>query len=123
VIVHGLITAVVDAVEGSPDLQRRLRALAVLVGIGGGTPSQSSASAAYLTVAAYSERASLSERTVWKYITAGLPTVGTGRGRRVDVERADEWRRRQGRQADAVVELDEARRRARKAATRVTGPK
>lgn len=119
-IVRSLIDTAAGAIEGDLDLQRRLRALIVLLGIGGGTPSQSSAPAAHLTVVAYAKRSSLSERTIWKYVGAGLPTLGTGRGRRVDVERADDWRRRQGRQADAVIELDEARRRARKAATRVS---
>jgi len=71
----------------------------------------------YLSVAKFAEHVSLSERTVWSLVAKGLPTIGAGRGRRVDVRAAVEWMRGQREQLDDAVERD-ARRAARKAADR-----
>jgi hypothetical protein len=47
----------------------------------------------YLRAAEYARRVSVSERTVWALVTRGLPTIGRGKSRRIDVARADEWLR------------------------------
>jgi hypothetical protein len=67
----------------------------------------------YVRAAEYARRVALSERTVWTLIAQGLPTIGSGRARRVDVARADEWLRgpRKG-EVDAALEA-QARRAAR----------
>jgi hypothetical protein len=66
----------------------------------------------YMRVAAYAKRAQISERHVWSLVRKGMPTVGSGRSRRVDVARADEWLRAHGQTDDAIE------RRARADATR-----
>lgn len=122
-IVHGIITAVVEAVEGSPDLQRRLRALAVLVGIGG-TVTTPSDDRQFDTIAQFARRLGVSRRHVAGLRERGmLVTIDSGRALRVDVRASLERLRRDPDRARAVVELDEARRRARQAAVRVTGRK
>ena len=73
----------------------------------------------YCRVAQYAERVSLSESTVWGLVKRGLPVVGSGRARRIDVARADRWLAEQSTQVDNAVERD-ARSRARAAAKRTT---
>jgi hypothetical protein len=45
----------------------------------------------FAKIAAYADRVGLSARKIHELIQGGLPTVGTGRLRRVDVEAADAW--------------------------------
>lgn len=45
----------------------------------------------YERVSAFARRVAISERTIWTYIKQGLPTIGSGRGRRVDVQAAIRW--------------------------------
>jgi hypothetical protein len=47
----------------------------------------------FATAKAYAARAGVSLRTVRKLVADGLPTVGSGRMRRIDVKRADAWMR------------------------------
>lgn len=71
--------------------------------------------ALYLRARAYAERIAVSERTVWSMIARGLPTIGEGRSRRVDVMAADGWLRQQPGKVDDAVERS-ARQSARRAA-------
>ena len=64
-------------------------------------------------VAAFAKRVGISERTAWTLVARGMPTAGTGRGRRVDVARAVEWMRAQTTTVDDAIE-----RQARANATR-----
>ena len=50
----------------------------------------------------YAQRVAVSVRPLRDLVAAGLPTVGTGRARRVDVRRADEWLRTRVEPADAA---------------------
>jgi predicted DNA-binding transcriptional regulator AlpA len=79
------------------------------------TPANDS-TALYLRVPGYAKRVSLSERTIWSLISKGLPTIGAGRSRRVDVARADEWLRERRDHVDDALE-----RQARAAAGRAAG--
>jgi phage terminase Nu1 subunit (DNA packaging protein) len=67
----------------------------------------------------YAARVGYSVRTIENFIGEGLPTVGKGRLRRVDVEPADEWIRnraaREDDEQDAVAQ--EARVDARRQRT------
>jgi hypothetical protein len=74
----------------------------------------------FVRVAAYAARTGISERKVWDLVASGLPTIGSGRSRRVDVVAADAWLRAQG-----ASEVDDAiERRARLDARRkVVGTK
>jgi hypothetical protein len=68
-------------------------------------------------VAIFAKRIAVSERTGWSLVSKGMPTIGSGRGRRVDVARALEWLRREGQRVDDAVERS-ARAAARRAAAR-----
>jgi len=77
--------------------------------------------AVYMRVVDYARRVSMGERTIWALVARGLPSVGSGRGRRVDVAGADVWMREQGGQVDGAVEWaarTSARSAARRAAVR-----
>jgi hypothetical protein len=76
--------------------------------------------ALYMTVRDFAHRVAVSERTVWNLVAKGLPTVGQKRGRRVDVESADEWLRQERDHVDDGVERA-ARVAARTAASRAAG--
>ncbi len=81
-------------------------------------PTSPAPAVLYCRVGQYAERVALSESTVWGLVKRGLPVVGSGRARRVDVARADRWLAEQSMQVDNAVERD-ARSRARAAAKRV----
>jgi hypothetical protein len=83
------------------------------------TPAKTEPEALYLSVSKFAAHVAMSERTIWNLITKGLPTIGSGRGRRVDVRAALEWMRGQKAQVDDSVERS-ARRAARRAASRAT---
>ena len=105
-----LLLEIIDAAERDPVLVERVRrALGV-------HPAEAKKPVAvYLRAVEYARRVSLSERTVWALISQGLPTIGRGRSRRIDVARADEWLRGQRDQVDVAIEA-QARRAARLAA-------
>jgi hypothetical protein len=100
-------------------LLREDRALAADVRAVLGVPtSAQSDSTAGERVQAFATRIGVGERTVWQLVRSGMPTIGRGRSRRIDVQRALDWLRHRER-PDDVIELD-ARRRARQAADRMT---
>ena len=76
----------------------------------------------YARVADYARRVRVSERTAWNWVRQGVPTIGQGRTRRVDVHAADHWlRARGGEQLDDAVER-RARTDARQATRRRAPP-
>jgi len=111
-VARDLIATALDAIEKDPEIQRRLRDVIRLLA-SPTTPHD----AEFERVAEFAKRVALSERTIWKFVKSGMPTIGVGRARRIDVARAVEWLRRHREQRDVVVEL-EARRRARAASQR-----
>ncbi len=80
-------------------------------------PARAEPEPIYLRVRAYAERVTMSERTVWTFVRKGLPCIGVGRSRRVDVKAADAWLKGERDQVDDGIERD-ARRAARRAASR-----
>jgi hypothetical protein len=84
-----LLLEIIDAAERDPALVERVRRAL------GAHPAEAKPVAVYLRAVEYARRVSLSERTVWGLISQGLPTIGGGRSRRIDVARADEWLRGQ----------------------------
>jgi hypothetical protein len=106
-----ILVDIVTALREEPALARELRTL-----LGAEASEQNVASAQlFMRVPAYAARVSLGERTVWNMVSRGLPTIGSGRSRRVDVERADVWLRNDRDAVDDVVERS-ARQSARRAA-------
>jgi len=90
-----LLDAVVTAAEQNPALADRLRALlAPAVNV--------EPVAIYQRVSDYAARIGVSKRTGWSLVAAGMPTIGAGRYRRVDVARADEWLRARSQTDDAI---------------------
>jgi hypothetical protein len=59
----------------------------------------------YMKVEAYGARVGLSRRTVFTRIDEGLPTIGQGKSRRVDVARADAWLGARGERVDNAIEM------------------
>jgi hypothetical protein len=106
-----ILGGIVAALREDPALARDLREL---LGVAGTEPKADS-SRLFVRVREYAARVSLGERTVWTMITRGLPTVGKGRSRRVDVERANVWLRNERRAVDDSIERS-ARASARRAA-------
>lgn len=106
-----ILIGIVAALKDEPALAGELRSL-----LGVEAPKMTPDSAQlFMRVSAYAARVSLSERTVWSMIARGLPTIGSGRSRRVDVERADLWLRSERDAVDDAIEQS-ARRSARRAA-------
>jgi hypothetical protein len=106
-----ILVDIVAALREEPALARELRTL-----LGAEASEQHVASAQlFMRVPAYAARMSLAERTVWNMVARGLPTIGSGRSRRVDVERADVWLRNERDAVDDVIERS-ARQSARRAA-------
>ncbi len=106
-----ILVDIVTALREEPALARELRTLL------GAEPSEQNVASAqlFMRVPAYAARVSLGERTVWNMVSRGLPTIGSGRSRRVDVERADVWLRNDRHAVDDVIERS-ARQSARRAA-------
>lgn len=113
ILSHALVASAVEALEADPALAARARRVLGLVA----PMSAPEVEALYLKVPDYAKRIAVSESTAWALVKRGLPTIGAGRSRRVDVRRADEWLRSERDHVDQAVEHD-ARRRARKAAGR-----
>jgi hypothetical protein len=109
-----LLLEIIDAAERDPALAERVRRV---LGVPPGQKDKETAPI-YLRAAEYARRTSLGERTVWALMSRGLPTIGSGKSRRIDVARADEWLRGQRGQVDAVIEA-QARRAAQRAAANV----
>jgi hypothetical protein len=110
-----ILVGIVGALKEEPALARELRQL---LGVASPEPPHDSRPL-FMRVRDYATRASIGERTVWNLIARGLPTVGKGRSRRVDVERADVWLRSEHTATDDSVERS-ARESARRAAKAVT---
>ncbi len=110
-----ILVGIVGALKEEPALARELRQL---LGVATQEPTPDSPPL-FMRVRDYAARASLGERTVWNLIARGLPTVGKGRARRVDVECADVWIRNERTAKDDSVERS-ARESARRAAKAVT---
>lgn len=106
-----LLAELVRALETRPELASRLRAVLA--------PPSATVEPLYMRVGEYATRAGVSRRTGWAWVAAGLPTVGSGRTRRVDVRRADEWLRSRVQPDDALEQR--ARRDADRAARRAIG--
>jgi hypothetical protein len=106
-----LLAELVRALETRPDLAARLRVVLAL--------ASGPAEPIYLRVPDWAERAGVSRRTAWTWVGAGLPTVGTGRTRRVDVKLADAWLRERASVDDAIEKR--ARADATRAAKRAVG--
>lgn len=107
-----VIADVLDMIERDEALRARVRAL---VGSEASPPARSDVE--FETIPAFATRVSASKRHIWNLVRSGLPTIGTGRARRVDVRRALEFLRGRDARRDGVIELD-ARRRARAVAAR-----
>src|SRR5580658_2245481 len=104
--------ALLQQAEGHEVLARGLRAeAAALAQDAARVPD----AAPYLTIQAYADRLSISKRTCRSLLDEGMPSVGSGRGRRIDVQRADDWMRTRRDRVDDAVEV-QARREARAAA-------
>jgi hypothetical protein len=82
-------------------------------------PTKAEPEVLFAKVPDFAKRIDISERHVWDLVKRGLPTIGSGCCRRVDVRAALEWMRVQKPQADDCVERS-ARRAARRAALRAT---
>jgi hypothetical protein len=108
-----ILATIVAALREEPALARELREL---LGVAPAEPVAGSR-LLLMRVPAYAARVQLSERTAWKMISRGLPTIGIGRSRRVDVERADAWLRNERTAVDDSIERS-AREAARRAANR-----
>jgi hypothetical protein len=100
----------IAALERRPELVQRLVGLLIRP-----TPE-----AQFVRVAEYAKRLNLSERHGWSLVSLGLPTIGTGKARRVDVRAADQWLREQPARVEGAVER-RARADASARARRVAG--
>jgi hypothetical protein len=109
-----LLLEIVDAAERDPALAERVRRV-----LGARQEEAKEATAIYLRATEYARRVSLGERTVWALVSRGLPTVGTGKSRRIDVARADEWLRCQSSKVDDALQ-EQARRAAVRAAAKMS---
>jgi hypothetical protein len=108
-----LARLLIEELEADASLASRWRAV---FGLAPSMPATEPV-AIYMRVKEYAARISVSERHAWDLVSRGLPCVGSGRGRRVDVGRADEWLRTRRDVVDDASEKD-ARRRARSTAKR-----
>ncbi len=106
-----ILVGMLGALKEDPALAREIREL---LGVAASAPRLDS-EPIFMRALPYAARVGLSERTVWKLIHRGLPTVGKGRSRRVDVKRADVWLRNEQATVDDGVERS-ARESARRAA-------
>jgi hypothetical protein len=112
---RAVLAAMVVTLRDEPELTRELREL---LGVGG-MQAKADAPQVFMRVRAFAERVQLSERTLWKMVSRGLPTIGVGRSRRVDVERADAWLRNERTAVDDSIERS-ARESARRTANRAS---
>ncbi len=75
--------------------------------------------APYVAIGEYAERVRMSKRTIRNFLDAGMPSVGSGRGRRIEVEVADRWLAEHRDRVEDGVEK-QARAAARAAASSMT---
>ena len=116
-IARELLLGMLDAIDADPALAARVRAV-LGVGVTTGEVPAQAPEILYATATQYAERHAVSLRTVRSWISDGLPCVGDGRTRRVDVRAADAWRRHRAGGDDALAERarrDAARETARRA--------
>ena len=111
-VARELLLGLVAELRADPTLAAELRSI---LGVASPAPQPEPI---YLAVRAYARRLGVSERTAWSWAAAGMPCVGAGRTRRVDVRAADAWLRDRRDVADDAVE-----RQARAAARRAAGPR
>jgi hypothetical protein len=104
-----LLREALDALKADPRLARELRQAL-------GVEAPAAEPILFMRVSDFAEHVAMSERAVWSLLKKGLPSVGAGRTRRVDVERALLWIRSNG--AENVTALRGAAdaRRAHRAA-------
>jgi hypothetical protein len=110
-----LLLEIIDAAERDPALAERVRRV---LGVQPVNDAKEPV-ALYLRASEYARRLSLGERTVWELVAQGLPTIGSGKSRRIDVARADEWLRGQRDRVDAAIQAH-AQRAAHRAAAKVS---
>lgn len=113
-IAREIISAVVAELRADPSLARELRELLGVAATSKGEAPEM----LYMRVPEYATRIAVSERAAWSMVARGMPTIGSGRMRRVDVRRADAWLRDRHEAIDDAVEKS-ARASARKAAKRI----
>jgi hypothetical protein len=87
----------VEEAEQDPQLAERLRRV---LGAASHGPAPSLTPAA-MRFADFAAHVGVSRWQIFSLARQGLPTIGTGKGRRVDVARALEWMRTQGERVDA----------------------
>jgi hypothetical protein len=110
-----LLLEIIDAAERDPAIAERVRRMLGVQRV----EELKAPEAVYLRAVEYARRISLAERTVWALISEGLPTVGSGKARRIDVARADEWLRGRRERVDAAIQA-QARRAAQRAAAKAS---
>lgn len=110
-----LLLEIIDAAERDPAIAERVRRMLGVQHV----EEAKEPEAIYLRAVEYARRISLAERTVWALISEGLPTVGSGKARRIDVARADEWLRGRRQRVDAAIQA-QARRAAQRAAAKAS---
>ncbi len=108
-----ILVQIISAAEEDPGLAERVRRVLGVPRVEEGHEPP----VIYLRVNEYARRVSLGERTVWALVSRGLPTVGSGRSRRIDVAQADQWLRGQRPDVDNAIEAT-ARRAAQRAAAK-----
>jgi len=113
-VARELLSAVVAELQSDPKLASQLREL-----LGVPTPKPAP-EVLYERVAPFAKRVSLSERTVWGLVAKGLPTIGSGRSRRVDVAKALAWMHGQRDAVDDALEKQARAAAAKRAAKQAT---
>lgn len=92
-----LLDALVHRLETDPQLSNRLREVLA--------PDRAEgASLAFMRVDEYGVRRGVARCAVERWMREGMPVIGNGRGRRIDVERADAWLRARTRGAPVTAE-------------------
>jgi hypothetical protein len=109
-----LLAGIICALREEPAFARDLRDLLGTASL----EAKVDSAEVFMRARDYAAHVSVSERTVWNLIARGLPTIGKGRSRRIDVERADLWLRNERAAVDDSVEQS-ARESARRAARAV----
>jgi hypothetical protein len=83
-----LVAELLSAVTRNPELVRQLISVVAPV-----ATRKTSTGPMQMTMADYARRTAYAKRTIEKFLSMGMPSVGKGRLRRIPVEAADEWLR------------------------------
>jgi hypothetical protein len=119
-LVRTFLIDVVETIENDVELQRRLRGLALQLGIGTPAPAASD-EREFDSIAQFAKRIACSRRHVHDLRERGMVvTIGSGRAIKIDVARTLDRLRHDGERGRDVARLDEARERARAAARNAT---